>query len=263
MRAYCAIFKARTAALFQYRLAALAGMSTQVFWGIVKVMILQAFYAQSTQPEPISLSQAMVFVWLGQALLGLLPWNIDKELESQIKTGHVAYELVRPIHLYWLWFFRSIALRIVPTAMRSLPIILVAGLFFGFPLPISWSAGAFFCLSLLFSLLLSAAMSTLIFTSLFWTLSGEGVQKLLPHLTILLSGLVVPLPLFPGWMQPFMSLQPFRGLIDIPIRIYIGVIPSDEFLYYAGFQCFWILIFMVIGQWVMRTALKRVIIQGG
>ena len=115
MRAYLALFKTRFAVLFQYRAAALAGLATQIFWGIVKVMILTAFYAQSTSPQPITLLQGTTFIWLGQALLQLLPWNIDKEVEAQVKNGNVAYELIRPLDLYWHWFFRSMAMRLVPT----------------------------------------------------------------------------------------------------------------------------------------------------
>ena len=124
MNAYLAILKWRLVALFQYRSAAVAGVCSQIFWGLIKVMILTAFYAQSSTSQPITLLQAITFIWLGQALLQLLPWTRDKELETQVKNGNVAYELVRPIDIYWLWFFRIIAWRIVPTFFRSIPLFL-------------------------------------------------------------------------------------------------------------------------------------------
>src|SRR5262245_197027 len=99
MKAYLAILKGRLAALFQYRAAALAGLTTQIFWGFVKIMIMSAFFAQSAASQPISLAEAITFIWLGQALLQLLPWNIDKEIEFQVKSGNVAYELIRPLDL--------------------------------------------------------------------------------------------------------------------------------------------------------------------
>lgn len=263
MRAYLAIFRARLGTLCQYRIAALAGLGTQVFWGIVKIMILQAFYMHSLSPQPISLEQVITFIWIGQALLQLLPWNFDKEIESQIKTGNVAYELIRPLDIYWLWFYRSMALRFIPTVMRSLPLVLIAAFFFGLTAPVSWQAGSLFSVSVLFSTLLSTAITTAVMITLFWTISGEGIQRLLPHITMLLSGLVVPLPLFPAWMQPFLSLQPLRGIIDIPCRLYTGVIPVSEALYYLGFQLVWLFIFVTGGKWLMHKALRQVIIQGG
>ena len=53
MRAYVAVFGARFRALLQYRAAALAGLGTQVFWGLIRVMIFGAFYATAAEAAPI------------------------------------------------------------------------------------------------------------------------------------------------------------------------------------------------------------------
>ncbi|MBS0616227.1 MAG: ABC-2 family transporter protein [Verrucomicrobia bacterium] len=263
MNGYAAILKIRMKTLLQYRAAALAGITTQLFWGLIQVMILRAFYLGSSAAEPISLSQTITFIWIGQALLQLLPWNIDKEIEAQVRSGNVAYELLRPLHLYGLWYARSFAMRSIPTLLRCLPIFLLGGWFFGLMAPISWQAGVLFGFSTLLALLLSSAMTTLVIVSLFWTISGEGIQRLLPHITVLFSGMIVPLPLFPTWMQPFLNVQPFRAVMDIPCRLYTGVIPSSEGLYYLLFQLAWILFFMIIGQWLLKKAVRQFVIQGG
>lgn len=263
MSSYLAIFKCRISSLFQYRAAAIAGLTTQFFWGLVKMIILTAFYAQTIAPQPISLEQAITFIWLGQAFLQLIPWFFDKELEALIRSGNVAYELVRPLDLYWHWFYRSMAMRIVPTMLRCFPVIFLAGLFQWLPPPISIQAGFVFIVSLFFALLLSTAITTLVAITIFWTISGEGILRLLPHTVMILSGMMVPLPLFPEWMQPFINLQPFRGIIDIPNRFYTGVIPVDEASYYLGFQVMWSLILILFGKQMMNRATKKIIIQGG
>lgn len=263
MNAYFSILRVRLAVLFQYRAAALAGLMTQVFWGIVKVMILTAFYAHAIAPQPITLAQAATFIWIGQALLQLLPWNIDKEIEAQVKSGNVAYDLVRPLDLYGYWFSRSLAMRLIPTLLRSLPLFVIAGLFFDLSKPVSWMAGAAFGMSLVFSVLVSTAITTLVIISLFWTISGEGIQRLLPHLVMVFSGMVVPLPLFPDWAQPFLNIQPFRCIVDIPSRLYTGVIPASEAIYYLCFQLMWGMVFICLGRWLINRALKRLVIEGG
>lgn len=263
MNAYLAIFKARFATLFQYRAAALAGLLTQVFWGLLEVMILWGFYAQSTTVQPITFSEATTFVWLGQAFLQLVPWNIGRELDAQVRSGNIVYELLRPINLYWLCYSRALAMRVVPTLLRCLPLLILAYLFFDLPLPESFFAALFFLASLIFSALLSAAITTLVMISLFWTISGEGILRLMPGLSTLLTGLAVPLPLFPTWLQPFISLQPFRGIIDIPVRLYLGIIPANEAFYYLFFQSAWIAIFIFLGKLLMQKALSRIVIQGG
>lgn len=263
MTPYLALLRVRLAALFQYRMIAFAGFFTQVFWGILKMMIVTAFYRESTMAQPITVEQAVTFIWLGQALLQLLPWSIDKELEAQVKSGQIAYELIRPIELYGLFFCRSFAIRSIPTVMRGIPLFLFAGLFFFLPPPVSLGAGIVFVLSLFCSVLLSSAITTLVVISLFWTLSGEGIVRLLPHTAVVLSGLVVPLPLFPDWMQPFLSFQPFRGVIDIPCRLYTGIIPLSESLFYLGFQLMWFFLLALLGKYLMQRAVKQFVVQGG
>lgn len=263
MSPYIALFNARLSTLVQYRVAAFAGFLTQIFWGLIKSMILTAFFLEAKGPEPITLTQGITFIWLGQGFLQLLPWNIDKEIESDIRSGNVAYELVRPLDLYTLWFARALAMRVVLTLMRSPFLLLIAYLFFGLPLPGSFLSGLAFLGSLFFAAFLSSAITTLVHTTLFWTISGEGILRLLPHFTIVLSGLVVPLPLFPDWMKPIINVQPFRGIIDIPSRIYTGVIPLNEVLFYYAFQVFWILILVLLGKYLIGRALKKVVIQGG
>lgn len=262
MRAYLAILKSRSLVLFQFKIAAIIGLFTQFFWGLLKVLILAAFYANSIS-APISFEQARNFVWLAQAFLLLLPWNIDKEIEEQIKTGNVAYELIFPIDLYWYWFSRSLAMRLLPTIWRAIPLFILAFLFFDLSLPISANAAIYFIFSLFLSALLSAAITSCIIISLFWTLSGEGILSLVPHFFIFLSGMMIPLPLFPSWMQPFLNFQPLRGIIDIPSRIYMGIIPDDQTIYYLGFQLVWILLFVILGKSLLNKALKKFVIQGG
>lgn len=262
MKGYLAILQIRMKALFQYRVASLAAVFTQLFWGIIQVMIFHAFYARSSS-MPISLDQAVNFIWIGQALLQLLPWNLDKEIEGQVKSGNIAYELIRPLNLYGLWFMRSLAIRLVPTFMRSIPIFILGGWFLGLRAPISWEAGIAFFFSVIFALLLSTSITTVVMISLFWTLSGEGIQRLLPHITMFFSGMIVPLPLFPGWAQPFLNVQPFRGVMDIPCRIYNGVIPTSNLLYYLGFQAGWTALFAILGHFLAKKALRQFVIQGG
>ena len=63
----------------------------------------------------MAFAQVASYVWLGQALLAMLPWNVDAEIRAMIRSGAVAYELCRPIDLYGLWFARALAQRTAPT----------------------------------------------------------------------------------------------------------------------------------------------------
>ena len=121
MSGYLAIVAAQFRSLLQYRAAALGGLFTQIFFGLVRVMILAAFYGASSHAEPMTLPQVIGYVWLGQATLLLIPWRVDEDVAVQIRTGTVVYELTRPLDLYGLWFARSFAWRTAPVFLRMIP----------------------------------------------------------------------------------------------------------------------------------------------
>jgi len=100
---YRAILSARFRMLLQYRAAALAGLWTQIFFGLVLLTIYEAFYRSTMLRQPMTFAEIVTYVWLGQALLAMLPWNADAEIRAMIRSGAVAYELCRPIDLYSLW----------------------------------------------------------------------------------------------------------------------------------------------------------------
>ena len=187
LHAYVAVIVARYRTLLQYRADAFAGLVTQLFWGAIRLMVLVAFFELAPDNQPMTLAQIAAYVWLGQALLAVFPWNVDTEIAEMIRSGSVAYELTRPLNLYWFWFARTIALRTAPTTLRCLPMVIFAmwvmplmGLEkWALPPPTDWLAGISFVVSQLLGLLLACAMTMLMHVVLVWSLSGDGINRIL------------------------------------------------------------------------------------
>lgn len=263
MRPYLVLLKIYGKTAIQYRAATIAAISGHIFWGLIGVMVLEAFFQEGNAGALLSVNQAVTFVWLGQAFWSVLPLRFDRELELEIRSGAIAYGLVRPLSLYAMIFTRSLALRFMPLILRCLPVYVVGGLFFGLNAPISLEACVLYIVASILGIFLSAALTAVASMTLFWTISGEGIKRLLPHMASLLSGNLVPLPLFPPWAQQFIDVQPFRCIIDIPARLYTGIIPVADAGYYLVFQVFWIFAFIGLGHMLIRKALRQLVIQGG
>lgn len=263
MKSYWAVVSARFRMLLQYRAAALAGLGTQVFFGLVFIMVYEAFYRSTSTPQPMAYSDIVTYVWLGQALLGMFPWNDDREVRAMIRSGTVAYELVRPLDLYAFWYSRALALRTAPTLLRAVPMFIVAWLFFGLQPPSSWASAGAWIAATLGALLLSCAFTTLTTISLLWTISGEGLSQLMIVAVCILSGQFVPLPFFPDWAQPVLNFLPFRGLVDIPFRLYMGHISPDQAISVLAHQVAWTVALIVLGRWILGRGAHRLVVQGG
>jgi ABC-2 type transport system permease protein len=263
MRAYRAILVSRFLTLLQYRSAAIAGVGTQLFFGLVRVMIYDGFYRSSSTPQPMTSDQVTTYIWLGQAMLLLAMLDVDKDIAAMIRTGNVAYEMTRPLDLYFVWFTRALSGRAAPLLMRSIPIFIVAGLFLGLKMPASVAAAVLFSFSAIGGLLLAASLAALMTVCLLWTISGEGINRLASPMIFFFSGLVIPLPLFPEWMQQAIAGLPFRGLIDTPFRIYLGALNGPAAGTALLHQLVWTAVFVLAGRMILSRGLRRLVVQGG
>jgi ABC-2 type transport system permease protein len=268
---YLQITATRFRTLLQYRGAALGGLFTQTFFGLVRIMIFAAFYGAAAAPPALPFADAVAYVWLGQAAFLLFPWALDPDVRDSIRTGHVAYELCRPIDLHGAWLARALASRTAPVLLRAVPMFAVAALLlpavgldgWRLPLPDGALAAALWLTSIAGAVLLSASMIVLVQISLFWTISGQGVPVLVGTLATILGGLVVPLPIFPDRLQPILRALPFSGLLDHPARLYSGALGVADAPWVLLHQLGWSAACILAGRALLGRALRRVTLQGG
>jgi len=271
-RPYIAAFASRFLQMLQYRTAALAGFGTQCWWGGIKVMVLAAFYGGASMAgTPMSLTQAITYSWLSQGLLVLVPWLGDPEVAQAVRTGAVAYDRLRPVDAYALWFARSagwIAARVLPrvalmAAFAGIALPLVGLGDWAWQPPASFSAAVAFLASAVLALLLSTSMVMLLNIAATAALNERGINALAGPVVIVFSGNLLPLVLLPDAWQTALLLQPFAGVVDIPARIYFGLMSGWQAMLGLGLQSFWIVALVVFGRMAMQRTMRRLEVQGG
>lgn len=263
MSGYRALISARFRTLLQYRSAAIAGFTTQVFFGLVFILIFEAFFESSSVLQPMSFPDVVTYIWLGQAFIMMLPWNADRDLQALIRSGGVSYELLRPMDLYTAWFSRAVALRTAPVALRAVPLLTITALFFDLTAPDSPGAAGAFAISMFGALILSCAITNFVSISMMWTVSGDGITNLAPAVVMMLSGMIVPLPFFPDSVQAILRFLPFSGLVDTPYRLYLGHLPASDIGFLFAHQILWAFAFILFGRWLLSRGLRRMTVQGG
>ena len=95
------------------------------------------------------------------------------------------------------------------------------------------------------------------------TLNEKGVVGIIISIADILSGLVVPIPFFPKFLQVISKYLPFQYVSDLPFRIYVGNISLTEGMYGLLIQFIWVIVLMILGYILMQKSLKKVIVQGG
>ena len=84
-----------------------------------------------------------------------------------------------------------------------------------------------------------------------------------PPLVIVFSGSLLPLDFFPDALRPFLHVQPFAGLVDIPFRIYFADLRGGAALQGLALQAGWTLVLIALGRLAMEHTMRRLEMQGG
>ncbi|MFW5841320.1 MAG: ABC transporter permease, partial [Planctomycetota bacterium] len=108
-----------------------------------------------------------------------------------------------------------------------------------------------------------AALSVLMSVTLFWTISGEGINTMMVSAMFLLSGMIVPLPLMPEPLASIVAVLPFRAMGDVPFRLLTGVMPAGAVFGEWIFQLAWLAGLIVLGRLLLAMGLRRLVVQGG
>lgn len=267
MKAYFSYFKLRFITSLQYRAAAWAGIATQVFFGFVFIMVYIAFYESGSAKLPMELPQLITYIWLNQSLLSLINlFYKDKELFMLVKKGDLAYELARPKDLYFMWYFKIVGQRLAMVILRAVPFIIFLMLLpapYRISLPESLPHFILFLLTLTGGTILMTSIIVLYPIITMRTLNEKGIVQVIIAIADLLSGITVPIPFFPKFLQNISKCLPFQYVSDLPFRIYVGNINLTTGLYGLLIQIIWAIIIIAIGYIIMKKSLKRVVVQGG
>ncbi len=268
MKAYLNYFKLRVITNLQYRSAALAGISTQLFFGFLYIMLYLAIYESNDGVNaPMDWNSLVTYMWLQQAFFAITyPFLKDSELLNMISNGNLAYELVRPQNFYFKFYVKMLAERITATLLRCIPILII-GLLLPYPyklcLPPTLGNFLMFVGSLIVACLLVTALSLIVHIFTMYTIDSRGITSAYSMIAEVFMGIVIPIPFFPLWMKKVSNVLPFRFIGDFPYRVYSGSISLLEGRTLIIGSLAWMIISIILGYMLSKSVLKKAVIQGG
>jgi len=252
--------KSELAYRFEFFSAILGTLLTTV----LLYLLWRAIYA-SAASMALSYQQLITYVVLGQAFSFGRPGQrrVLARIGRNIYSGDVALDLLRPTDYQLLHFSDTLAAYVMETLMVSLPSYALAFLFFGIDAPASWEAAAGFVVSLVGAFVLVFSLDFFIGLMAFWTVSvwGLGYAKL--AVVDVLAGTIVPLSLFPGWLERLAMALPFRGIAYVPHIKRSGVIRGADIWANILLQFAWGVALILFTRLIWLRARRRLAVQGG
>jgi ABC-2 type transport system permease protein len=246
-----------------YRSAALAGLVTNFFFGIIRIAVLVALYGMRHEVAGISIEGAITFTGLSQALIGVMSFFSWYELMNNVYTGAISSDLLKPMGLYQYWLSHDFGRAAGQLVLRGLPMMIAYAIFFGISTPQSLNQWIGFVISLILAWLVSFSWRFLVNLSAFWIPNAAGFVRFTFVLSWSMSGFFMPLRYFPDWFVKICSLTPFPYVINSVVEVYLGVVQGPTLVQTLLAQLFWFVGLMMAGELVLRIGIRKLVILGG
>ncbi|WP_224703107.1 ABC transporter permease [Devosia aquimaris] len=264
-RAYAAF----TVNAFQSRLAYRSAVWSAAFGDLVfifaRIAIWVSVYgaATSTMTDGVTLPQAITYAIIAGPVLY---WDFARLLHdvgTAIQTGDVAVYLLKPLHYPAFLLASHIGHFLFELLLVVLPVVVIAGLTYGMVPPASLFHALAFLGYWALSFMMLFALASLAGLAAFWLMTASALEWFLMSIMTLLSGGLVPLWLFPGWLAAIAGHLPFAWVSYYPAAVYLGRLDVSQTLLYFAIGLVWLAVLLGALAWLWTRARHRLIVQGG
>ena len=183
-------------------------------------------------------------------------------INSQIQSGDIAVQLIRPIGFGAMVFARHVGKSAVRLILYGIPLALISALFFGQPLCCPAQL-PFALASVLLAYLIQFLYSLILGLMAFWLIVTWPLNMLLGAVYKLLSGSWIPVAMFPDALRKLNAFLPFRAIYEIPVSIITLPMDGKRIAGKLALQVFWLAFLFVLMKAAWKTGTKKLVVQGG
>lgn len=249
--------------ILAFRLRYYTGVLTYLINVSVYYFIWKALYAAQTEIAGLGFRQMVTYVAVGWMIRSLYFNNIDQDMASDVMDGKIAMALIKPVSVQWMYISQALGETVFRLVLLSTPVVAVLALVFPVQLPKSLGHAALFLMSVAASVMLVAALNFVVGVCAVPLKSILGLLRAKFFVQDLLSGLLVPMALFPAPLPKILAFLPFQHIGSTPMLIYLGQVTLGEAVGALLVQAAWVGILLALGGWFWKRMSRRITIHGG
>lgn len=203
-----------------------------------------------SRPEMLS------YILVAFAIQNLLTWSSENTLSREIRSGDIVARRMRPVS-FLSQSLADMCGNLVLQAVVNGGVVLLAFLLFSSQLatPSLGQLGVFLpclLLGLLLRMMLVHTFSLLCF----YTTSHLGITWTRQAITDFFSGALIPVALFPAWLQSVSYAMPFPLMLQVPIAVLFGQPLPISLPRVFVLQAFWILLLYAL-HWLLYGHIRK------
>ncbi len=265
---YAAIGIMMPKTLMAYSLWFWMEMAVQLMAMIIFVYFWRAVYAShiaAGEGELISgltLQQTIDYILLAQLLFPLMQTGTLFDFGYLIREGMIGMELLRPLDFQTRYYAENLT-RLIFNMLLKIPLLLVGVVFLGMRLTLDPRVWIVFFISMLLGHAVIFYFQWFFAGLAFYTTETWGLSVVYEAVMSVFSGALLPLMMFPAWLQSIAYAMPFAQAISIPVSLLSGVIPLSQAPRLWLVQLVWLAGTLVVSRLFFNFCMRKVTVQGG
>jgi ABC-2 type transport system permease protein len=200
--------------------------------------------------------QTVVWYMTITELVAIAVWTQYREVREEVLAHQIASRFILPLSYYRLkfgeWLGRTCRSMMEFAILGTIVAFLLTGEFVLAP-----SALPGLAISLLLSVILFNNLHLIIGLLEVWGAHSRPAFLIMQKLLFLLGGLLIPLDIYPAWLQKLAWATPFPAILYGPASFAFGK-SGEEALTLIGIQIFWLLVTFIAALIVFRTARNKI-----
>ena len=172
-------------------------------------------------------------------------------------------DFLRPLSIQGAGLASFMGERVFTVIPRTIPTLTIGALTTGFALAPGVAPYTLGILSVLMGMALTYLCVYLVSMAGLWLVEVRGLQVAYMVLAGFLSGMYIPVALFPGWLKVIAYATPGPSMLMTPLDILIGRLHGAEALSMMGVQVLWLAITAGAGILLTRAGRRHLEVQGG
>jgi len=247
-----------------YRLATASGAFINTVFGYIRASLL-IFVATQSGGEIRGLSgqDLVTFAFLSQAFITTVGAFGSFELPSRIRSGDIEVDLYRPFDLQMWELANWLGRAAFQVVARGIPPIALGAIAYDLAWPDTVELWLAFAAAVMLASLVGFAVRFCSNLLAFWLIDIRGIDQMVTILIMFFAGLLLPINLFPPWLERLARSLPFASMIQLPVEIFLGLYSGAELAWVLGQQILWALGLLAVGRVMVESATRRLVVQGG
>lgn len=261
--AYAEMIRIRFLTMLAYRLNFFSGIVTYLVYIGGYYFLWTAVYGGRESLGAMTAVQMTTYLAVSWMTRSFYFNNLDTEIAEEIKSGAVAIQLIRPYNYLLGKLTSAFGEGLFRMLFWMIPGMAAATLLFPIELPGDWLTYPLWLLAGFLAFLVNALINMGFGVLTFFLHNSQGLQWGKRLSVDLLSGLFIPLHLYPEWLQSIIRWLPFQTISYLPNMIFTGGLRGAAAWQAVGLQVLWAGVLAVAIAPLWRRARRFLVVQGG